>query len=246
MTTATAQFARPDVAAAARPAGDLALAFQEAFTVAARLRANRQSAADAASFRAHVKALIAAADRDARARGYDPEFVRLAVYACIALLDETVLHSSQAMFSDWARQPLQEEIFGEHMAGENFFRYVGDLLGRQDAPDLADLLEVYLLCMLLGYRGKYGASDPASLNSLMLSVQQKIQRIRGARAAMPATWVLPKNEQVPRTADPWLRRLALTAVFAAVLALVLWAVYTLGLGRGAAAIRELARPIAGA
>ena len=47
--------------------GRLALALQEAFTVAVRLRANRQVAADADSFRAQIRHLLSAADRDARA-----------------------------------------------------------------------------------------------------------------------------------------------------------------------------------
>src|SRR5690606_10520389 len=155
MTTST-QDHPPRTTAAQNPRrGQLALALQEPFTVAIRLRANRQVAADADSFRAHIKQLLGAADRAARRLGYDGGDVRLAVYAFIAFLDESVLNSNQPMFAAWPRQPLQEEIFGEHMAGENFFRYLDDLLARQDSEDLADLLEVYQLCMLLGFRGRY-------------------------------------------------------------------------------------------
>src|SRR5690606_3296362 len=85
--------------------GQLALALQEPFTVAIRLRANRQVAADADSFRAHIKQLLNAADREARRLGYDGEYVRLAVYAYIAFLDESVLNSEQPMFAAWPRQP---------------------------------------------------------------------------------------------------------------------------------------------
>jgi type VI secretion system protein ImpK len=218
--------------------GDLAVALQEAFTVAVRLRTNRQVAADAASFRTHVKSLLGAADREARARGFDAESVKLAVYAYIAFLDETVLNSTQAMFADWTRQPLQEEIFGEHVAGENFFRFLGDLLGRQDSAPLADLLEVYQLCLLLGFRGKYGASDPSSLQGLMLSVQQKIQRIRGTRAGFPPTWRLPQDEVVELSADPWMRRLGFFAGAAFVLAAALFATFKLLLVSNASGLRD--------
>lgn len=235
----------PVVETGRRP-GDLALCFQEAFTVAARLRANRQHAVDAASFRAHVKTLLATADRDARARGYDPEHVKLAVYAFIAFLDETVLNSSQPMFAEWARQPLQEEVFGEHMAGENFFRYLGDLLGRQDSQDLADLLEIYQLCLLLGYRGKYGTSDPTSLQPLMMSIQQKLHRIRGPAAGLHPGWRLPQNETVPTTRDPWVRRLGLVAGALLVVVLVLFIVYTFALRGQAGELAERARQLVGA
>jgi len=225
--------------------GDLALSLQEAFTVAVRLRANRQVAADANSFRAQVKGLLAGADRDARAHGYDPDFVRLAVYAYIAFLDETVLNSTQAMFSEWSRQPLQEEVFGEHMAGENFFRYLGDLVSRQDSTELADLLEVYLLCLLLGFRGKYAAGDPASLHGLTTSVQTKIQRIRGMRTTLPETWLLPQNEVVAAAADPWVRRLRTIAVATLGVALLLYILYSVLLGSTVGGIRDAVTQLIG-
>ena len=82
-----------------------------------RLRANRQTAADADSFRAHLKQLLATADDQARRSGYDQGTVKRAIYAVTVFLDESVLNSSQPMFADWPRKPLQEEIFGGHMGG---------------------------------------------------------------------------------------------------------------------------------
>lgn len=243
MNSATMQFAKP-VAADPSRMGDLALALQEAFTVAVRLRANRQVAADASSFRMQVKSLLSGADRDARARNYDPEYVKLAVYAYIAFLDETVLNSTQAMFSEWTRQPLQEEVFGEHMAGENFFRYLTDLLGRQDSAELADLLEVYLLCLLLGFRGKYAAGDPANLQGLTISLQQKIQRIRGPQG-LPRSWVLPQNEVVAAAADPWVRRLRNIALVTLLVAGAAYLLYRMWLGSMAGEIRTVAAQLIG-
>jgi len=243
MSSATAEL---DMSGGSTRIGDLALALQEAFTVAVRLRANRQVAADAVSFRAHVKTLLGAADRDARARGYTADTVKLAIYAYIAFLDETVLNSSQPMFSEWTRQPLHEEVFGEHMAGENFFRYVGDLLGRQDSMELADLIEVYQLCLLLGFRGKYGTGDPGSVQGLTMSMQQKIQRIRGTRAGLPTSWMLPVDEAVREGRDPWLRRLGMTAIGTFAVALLLFILYKVLLSSSAGGVRALAARITGA
>jgi type VI secretion system protein ImpK len=222
--------------------GGLALALQEPFTVAVRLRASRQSAADAASFRAHVKTLLSAADADARARDYHPDYVKLAIYAYIAFLDETVLNSAQSLFGDWTRQPLQEVVFGEHMAGENYFRYLHDLLGRPDSPELADLLEVYLLCLQLGFRGRF-TNDPGSLQGLMQSVQQKIQRIRGPQSTISPAWFLPQNERVEAAADPWFRRLLLITLTALTVTVVLWILFKLVLGSGASGINDTARQL---
>jgi type VI secretion system protein ImpK len=213
--------------------GELALALQEAFTVAVRLRSNRNTAADAVSFRAHVKQLLAVADQRARSQGYDGESVKLAVYAYIALLDESVLSSAQPMFADWSRQPLQEEVFGEHMAGENFFRTLHDLLRRQDSEQLADVLEVYLLCLLLGFRGRYGLGDPAALSSISSTVHQKIQRIRGtAPAELTPEWQRPAQEKIALGQDVWARKLKLILAGTFGLALLLYLVYTLVLRSG--------------
>lgn len=221
-------------------AGELAQAFQEAFTVAVRIRANRQAPADAASFRAHIKTLIGAADRAAKARGYDQEYVKLAVYAYAAFLDETVLHFSPSMFAEWTQQPLQQDIFGDALAGENFFRYLMELLGRQDSSDLADLLEVYLLCLQLGFQGKYPADDASGLHGLKGSIQQKIQRIRAELGPARRPWTLPPDEVVEAGTDLWLKRLFRVTIGAAAVALLLYLFFRFLLGQGIDGVRGIA------
>lgn len=222
-----------------RPQGRLALFLQEAFTVSVRLRANRQVASDAASFRAHIKQLLSAVDRDARRAGYDGESVKLAVYAFIAFLDESVLNSGQAMFADWFRQPLQEEVFGEHMAGETFFRHLQDLVGRQDSEELGDVLEVFLLCLLLGFRGRYGSS-PGELQGFVAAAQSKLSRIRGGAAPLSPAWSLPEGEVATTQRDPWIRRLAYGAAATLILALILFLGFRLALHSGVSELSALA------
>lgn len=228
MTTATLRDQPGVIQPAAAPRGKLALTLQEAFTVAVRLRAGRQVPSDAASFRAHIKQIIARADQDARAAGYHGSTSKDAVYAFVALLDESVLTSSQPVFAEWSRRPLQEELFDEHMAGENFFRTVHDLIGRQDSDTVADLLEVYQLCLMLGFHGRYGRSDPGTLNGVMSAIHAKIQRIRGtAPAELVPGWQLPAQETVALSRDPWARRLWLIAGGAFAFATMLYIIYRL-------------------
>jgi type VI secretion system protein ImpK len=222
-----------------RPAGRLARSFQDAYTVTVRLRTNRQVASDARAFRQHVKQLLFAADSDSRAAGYDPESVRQAVYALVAFLDESVLSSAQAMFDDWARQPLQEEVFGDHRAGEVFFERLDTLLAQQDSHEVADLLEVYLLCLLLGFRGRYGSGRSGELRSLASAAREKIARIRGDAGDLAPRWEPPADEEVPRLVDPWMRRLALAAIAAFGLAALLYVVYRFSLTPGVERVKEL-------
>ncbi len=219
--------------------GRLAHALQEAFTVTVRLRTGGQVATDAAQFRTRMKALLAGADREAREAGYGTDIVKRSIYAFVAFLDESVLNSPQAMFSDWARQPLQEEIFGDHMAGETFFRHLRDLLGHQDSEELADVLEVYHLCLLLGFRGRFGSADRGELGALIGEVGDKIRRIRGGNEPLAPSWALP-TEAVHPPQDPWIRTFGLVAAAAVLVALLLLVLFSVLLSGSVSEIESLA------
>jgi type VI secretion system protein ImpK len=220
--------------------GALALALQEVLTAGARLRANRQVAADAEGFRTQVKHLLARADQEARQAGYDPANVKLAIYGCTAFVDESVLNSGQPMFASWPRQPLQEEIFGDHRAGETFFAHLDEILTRPDVDDVADLLEVYQLCLLLGFRGRYGAGEDGGLRTRLQAVHQKILRIRGDPGRLAPAAALPADDVLPVRRDPWLRPLLAIAAGALTLAIVLYTAFRLSLGGRLDALRTLA------
>jgi type VI secretion system protein ImpK len=208
--------------------GQLALIFQEVLTAVARLRCNRQVASDAESFRTHVKQLLSSADRDGRRLGYASDDVALAIYAVVAFLDESVLNSSQPMFASWPSRPLQEEIFGGHMGGEIFFQHLRQLLGRQESEDLADLLEVFQLCLLLGFQGRYTA-ERGDLRAMSNMTDEKIRRIRGGFGELSSHWAPPSGEKVARSRDPWVRWLALGAVTCLIVAGLLFGFYRVSL-----------------
>ncbi|MBA4156467.1 MAG: DotU family type IV/VI secretion system protein [Gemmatimonadetes bacterium] len=239
MAIATLEPAARTSSATPQRRGLLALLLQEPFTAAIRLRANRQTVTDAEAFRTHIKRLLATADSEARRAGFDGEYVKLAVYAFVAFLDESVLNSNQPSFASWPRQPLQEEIFGDHMAGETFFLHLKELLGRQDSEELADLLEVFQLCLLLGFRGRYGVGDPGGLDGLIAAVQEKILRVRGGHPPLSPQWKLPDDEAVTVARDPWVPRLAVVALASCVVALLLFLFFRLSLDAGVADLQAL-------
>lgn len=224
---------------------NLALIFQEMLTATVRLRSDRQQVSNADVFRAQVLSAIKAADQQARARGYTEEDIRLATFAAVAFLDESVLNLRKPIFKDWVRRPLQEELFGRHVAGEVFFDYVNQILGRRDAPETADLLEIYQLCLLLGYQGKYSISSKGDLRALMGQIEDKMQRIRKGTATLSPGWPLASDGSSVVRVDPWLRRLAIAFAIIAVLTVVLFAFYELSLSSGARTLDEIAAPSGG-
>jgi type VI secretion system protein ImpK len=220
---------------------NLSLAFQEVFTVILRTRFQVQRVENAESFRAMLKKMIAAAIKETSALGYSDEASKMAIYAMIGFLDESVLNSRDPAFADWARRPLQEEMFGGHFAGEYFFRTVTDLMNRPNSAECADVLELHALCLMLGYRGRFAFGDATEIQTILRRIRDKIESIRGGYQFFhpletPAAPPQPKR-------DPWVRGLALSAILLAVFTLLAYIGYILVLGQSIPAnARHQAQP----
>jgi type VI secretion system protein ImpK len=230
----------PQTAVAPRRTENLALIFQEVLTVVVRYRANRQPVSDAESFRHQIREALKAAAHQARdVAGYSSDDVKMAIFAVVAFLDESILNSRNPIFADWPRKPLQEEMFGHHIAGEIFFQNLDQLLGRDDSTTLADVLEMYYLCLLLGFAGRYVAGNRGELKATMDRTADKIRRIRGRVPELSPAWRLPPEP--PRVyRDKWVKRLVIAAIGTAVFTLLLFLVFKLLLGSGAEDLHTIA------
>jgi type VI secretion system protein ImpK len=219
---------------------NLALIFQEVLTAIVRLRSNRQELSDAESFRFYMREAIKSAIQEARNQGgYNADDIKMATLALVGFLDESVLNLRNPMFADWPRKPLQEELFGIHMAGEIFFRNLEQLMGRSDSADLADLLEVHYLCLLLGYGGRYSIGGKGELQAITTATGDRIKRIRGA-SYDPFMEILTEPEVVKVTEDPWVKKFLIMAVACFVLVIALFITFKLTLGSSASEVRATA------
>src|SRR6476659_7903707 len=159
---------------------NLALLYQGLLTGIVRIHSGRQPLVNADMFRRRTKEALAEVTREAMKRNYAAEHTIETDFAIVAPLDEVILTSKDPARDDWARKPLQEELFNVSTAGEVFFTRIERLLQRPDTPELADMLEVYYLCILLGFEGQYATRSKAELHLLADRVRQRIERIRGA------------------------------------------------------------------
>ena len=219
---------------------NLALHFQEPLTAVVRLRANRQGVSDAESFRRHMRTALEMSTGEAQRDGYGTEEIKLAAFAVVALLDESILNSRDPLFADWPRKPLQEELFGVHVAGETFFRNAHQFLARDDSPEVADVLEVYHLCLLLGYAGRFSAGGRGELQATADTIAAKIRRIRGAYRGLAPAWALPGDAPPAIGPDPWVKKLTLAAIGCAVLMVLLFIVFKLSLNSGLGELGNIA------
>jgi type VI secretion system protein ImpK len=240
MATTSASASAGTTSTVSRRQENLAFVFQEMITVIERMRSNRQPVTDSASFRHQVREALKAADQDARRRGYTAEDIQLAIFAVVAFLDETILNLRLPAFADWPKQPMQEELFGHHIAGEIFFQNLQALLGRNDSQELADLLEVYQICLLLGFAGRYAIGGRAELRAIIEATALKIRRIRQTGSEISPRWALPADGPQTGGVDAWVKRLLIGSAACSVLAIVLFILYSMMLRGGVSTLRDIA------
>lgn len=227
--------------AATRRTENLAFCFQELLTVGERLRSGRQAVQDAESFRYGIREALKTAGEEGRRRGYTGDDIQLAIFAVVAFLDESILNLQNPVFADWPRRPMQEELFGHHVAGEIFFQHLAKLQTRDETQDTADLLEVYYLCLLLGFAGKYSLGSRGELKAVADATGEKIRRIRRLGPELSPAWELPGEPIRASGADPVVRKLIWVAAACFLIAVVLFATYKFTLSSGVGRMEGLAQ-----
>jgi len=167
---------------------------------------------DASEFGARVQQFLGDFERGAKKLNVAAEDVYAAKFAFCAALDESVLASSFRIRTEWERRPLQLALFGEQLAGEKFFQYLEECRAH-GAPRLQSL-EVFHMCLLLGFQGKYILEGPEKLAYLTARLGDEIAHIKGKRAPFAPHWPLPDQvaHRLKREVPLW----SIGAVFALV------------------------------
>ncbi len=134
----------------------------DALTLAAQL-GQAQELPTPDILRQRINALFSGMAQRGRQVNLSDEDLRDATYAIAALMDEQILRSSWSGRTAWMSQPLQLIYFNENTAGEGFFQRLSAL---QQMPGKEHLVQVYYLCLALGFQGRYavpGAGDAAAI-----------------------------------------------------------------------------------
>jgi len=87
-------------------------------------------------------------------------------------------------------------LFGKTIAGEDFFKRLDDLRKHANSLQIADTLEVYLLCLLLGYQGRYGRIAPGELRNVSEELLARIEAIRGHDERLSPGTTLPASSRL--------------------------------------------------
>ena len=139
---------------------------------------------DADAMRQKVDEQFRTLELKARQADVPAEDVTQAKYAIAAFIDEMILTSSWGLKDSWADKPLQLAYFNEFSAGEEFYNKVDTLRGAKKMS----VLEVYYLCLALGFRGKY--VDLQGMEKKKVLMDAMLREMRGGAAATPGAAAL--------------------------------------------------------
>ncbi len=106
---------------------------------------------------------------------YSGEQINSVKFALTAFVDETVLTAKHPLSKEWEKSPLQLEYFREHLAGVKFFEKLVELIKHIEAE--AGVVEVYYLCMLLGFKGKYQVYMEDKLQVIIDNTAAHLRRV---------------------------------------------------------------------
>lgn len=172
---------------------------------------NGSSPHDKSAFAEHMTQFLGDLDRQARNLGISADDVTAAKYAFCAAVDEIVLASQHDIREAWETRPLQLRVFGDQLAGEHFFHRLEDL--RAKGAVHLQALEVFHMCLLLGFQGRFALDGQDKLAYLTARLGDEIARMRGkARGFAPHA---QRPDQVAHKLGSDLSLWVLTAVFAA-------------------------------
>lgn len=166
----------------------LAAASNRLLLLASEITRDGSGLPDHDAFRQRVMEALSQLADAASKSNYSPRDVSEAQYALVAFIDEAVQGSSWEHRDAWSLRPMQVELFGNRDAGERFFEHL------ESNRKSRDVLEVYYLCLALGFQGRNRSSDEGAerLYDLMNGLGRDF-----AREAPEALCPQPSRELAP-------------------------------------------------
>jgi type VI secretion system protein ImpK len=108
---------------------------------------------------------------EAAENGIEREDAIEARYALALFMDEQVSLSEWSGRAQWSGEPLNTVLLNDPQGGVNFYHHLEQMGERQKA-----VKRIYLLCLALGYRGKYAELDPTQQAAEIGNIRQKTLR----------------------------------------------------------------------
>ena len=155
---------------------------------------------EAENLRRKINDFLAGMETAGREAGFIRDDLEAAKFALVVFLDETVLASQWAGREAWRDQPLQLSLFGERGGGTRFFTELEKLRRQGDLK--RDVLEVYHMCLTLGFQGQYRVSGKSQLEAVIADLRNQLGHDpRDRRELKISPHGKPRDRSVARAED---------------------------------------------
>lgn len=177
---------------------------------ASAIRVGARKSRKRSPFVHNIVSFLADFDREARKLQIPGEDIDAAKFAFCATFDEFMLNSSVSLREACESQPLQLKVFRDQHAGEYFFEQLETL--RSKGGMRLQALEVFHMCLLLGFHGRFTEDTIDKLAYITARVGDEIVHIKGkSRGFAPQA---ERPDQIVNKLRSDLPLWALSAVFA--------------------------------
>lgn len=167
--------------------------------------------------------LFKTAEAKAKRSGLNEQDVQDAKYAISAFVDESVLYSNWQFKDEWLNKPLMIEYFNDALAGEIFFQKM-DRIAQESK---LELLEIFYLCLMLGYEGRYRILGRDELNRYLTEMREKFN-LKPIERISPHAYVERHVPKIKGAIPRWFR--TLSYILVAVISIIIFAVLKLKMG----------------
>jgi type VI secretion system protein ImpK len=176
--------------------------------------------------RPKIVAMLTDFEKRAERYRFSSKITQVSKFALASFVDETVLTNNFHLKEEWEKNPLQLEYFGESLAGNKFFEKLLAMIKQVDVT--ADAVEIYYVCMLLGFKGRYGVYEKEKLLSIMQETANALVRAGKIRPVELSPHWLANDQPTPpekRGMPTWAKISALAGLgFAFIIYLIMFLV----------------------
>ena len=144
-----------------------------------------------------VAAMLNDFEKRAERYRFNHKIVQVSKFALASFMDETVLLNNFPNREQWEKYALQLEFFGEQLAGNKFFEKLESMLNQIEVTQ--DAVEVYYICMLLGFKGRYAVYEQEKLLAIMQTTANALVKVgKIVPAELSPHWLANDQPEPPK------------------------------------------------
>lgn len=170
------------------------------------------------TLRPQIAALLKEFEERAIRYRHRESVIQVAKFGLASFVDETVLTQDFNLKEEWEKYPIQLEYFGEQLAGNKFYDKLDAMLRQIDVT--ADAVEVYYVCMLLGFRGRYAVYEQDKFLKIMQKTADALVKAgKITKVELSPHWLVNDQPEPPkkRGMPTWAKMMAFSGLGIAIL-----------------------------